>query len=63
VFTRFDCERDVQFTETTLHGIAPVYKGMMGIDATWKPGYQKPLVMDARIVKKVDERWDRYFKK
>jgi 4-hydroxybenzoate decarboxylase subunit C len=63
VFTRFDCERDVQFTETTLHGISPVYKGMMGIDATWKPGYQKPLVMDEHIVKKVDERWDHYWKK
>jgi len=62
VFTRFDCERDVQFTETTLHGISPVYKGMMGIDATWKPGYQKPLVMDEHIVKKVDERWDHYWK-
>lgn len=63
VFTRFDCERDVQFTETTLHGIAPVCKGMLGIDATWKPGYQKPLVMDESIVKRVDERWDLYWKK
>jgi 4-hydroxybenzoate decarboxylase subunit C len=63
LFTRFDCERDVQFTETTLHGISPVYKGMMGIDATWKPGYQQPLVMDEHIVKKVDERWDHYWKK
>jgi 4-hydroxybenzoate decarboxylase subunit C len=63
VFTRFDCERDVQFTDTALHGIAPIYKGMLGIDATWKTGYQKPLVMDERIVKKVDERWDAYWKK
>jgi 4-hydroxy-3-polyprenylbenzoate decarboxylase len=62
VFTRFDCERDVQFTETTLHGISPIYKGMMGIDATWKQGYQRPLVMDEQIVKKVDERWDHYWK-
>jgi 4-hydroxybenzoate decarboxylase subunit C len=63
VFTRFDCERDVQFTDTSLHGISPIYKGMMGIDATWKPGYQKPLVMEDRIVKRVDERWDHYFLK
>jgi UbiD family decarboxylase len=63
VFTRFDCERDVQFTETTLHGISPICKGMLGIDATWKPGYQKPLVMDERVVKLVDERWDHYWKK
>ncbi|MGE5314597.1 MAG: hypothetical protein ACM3Q4_07890, partial [Acidobacteriota bacterium] len=62
VFTRFDCERDVQFTECTLHGIAPVCKGMLGIDATWKPGYQKPLVMDEAIVRRVDERWDSYWK-
>jgi menaquinone biosynthesis decarboxylase len=62
VFTRFDCERDVQFTEQRLIGISPVYKGVMGIDATWKEGYPKPLVMDDTIVKKVEERWESYWK-
>lgn len=34
----------------------------MGIDATWKQGYQKPLSMDERIVKLVDEKWDTFWK-
>lgn len=62
IFTRFDCERDVIFTEQKLVGISPVYSGVMGIDATWKPGYQEPLVMDEKIVKLVDEKWERYWK-
>ncbi len=63
VFTRFDCERDVLFTEQKLIGISPVYSGVMGIDATWKQGYQKPLVMDEKIVKLVDEKWGRIWRK
>jgi len=62
VFTRFDCERDVIFTENRLVGISPVYKGAMGIDATWKQGYPKPLVMDDEIVRRVDEKWGRIWK-
>jgi 4-hydroxy-3-polyprenylbenzoate decarboxylase len=62
LFTRFDCERDVLFTEQKLVGISPVYKGIMGIDATWKNGYPKPLLMDETIVKRVEERWDSYWK-
>ncbi len=57
VFTRFDCERDVVFTENKLVGISPIYRGTMGIDATWKPGYPEPLVMDDAILNRVDERW------
>ncbi len=57
VFTRFDCERDVVFTEQKLAGISPIYKGVMGIDATWKPGYPEPLLMDEEIAKRVDEKW------
>ena len=33
----------------------------MGIDATWKTGYPEGLEMEERIIKKVDERWDRYW--
>jgi len=33
----------------------------MGIDATWKEGYQKPLRMDERVVKLVDEKWNKIF--
>jgi UbiD family decarboxylase len=62
IFTRFDCERDVVFTESRLIGISPVYKGAMGIDATWKQGYPKPLVMDDDVVRRVDEKWGRIWK-
>jgi 4-hydroxy-3-polyprenylbenzoate decarboxylase len=62
VFTRFDCERDVLFTSQDLIGISPVYKGVMGIDATWKKGYPGALVMDESIVRMVDRRWSEYWK-
>jgi len=61
IFTRFDCERDVVFTEQQLLGISPLYKGVMGIDATWKKGYPLPLTMDRKVVKKVEERWEKYW--
>jgi 4-hydroxy-3-polyprenylbenzoate decarboxylase len=62
VFTRFDCERDVVFSEQKLIGISPVYNGVMGIDATWKIGYPAPLIMNDEIVKRVDAKWRRMFK-
>ncbi len=62
IFTRFDAERDIMFAEEKLVGINPLFKGKMGIDATWKKGYPAPLVMSEEIVKKVDERWDSYWK-
>jgi 4-hydroxy-3-polyprenylbenzoate decarboxylase len=62
IFTRFDCERDVLFAEQKLMGISPVYSGAMGIDATWKPGYPAPLEMTADVRKRVEERWDAYWR-
>ncbi|MDI6767607.1 MAG: UbiD family decarboxylase [Bacteroidota bacterium] len=62
IFTRFDCERDVMFTEQKLAGISPIYKGVMGIDATWKSGYPEPLIMVDEIVKRVDEKWGKIWK-
>lgn len=62
VFTRFDCERDVIFTEQKLMGISPVYSGVLGIDATWKPGYPEPLMMTDEIMKRVDEKWGKLWK-
>ncbi|MEX2116386.1 MAG: UbiD family decarboxylase [Bacteroidota bacterium] len=61
LFTRFDCERDILFAEQKMIGISPVYKGVMGIDATWKTGYPKALKMDKRIVKNVENRWHEYW--
>ncbi|MSQ07717.1 MAG: UbiD family decarboxylase [Dehalococcoidia bacterium] len=62
IFTRFDPARDVVFTDVGFKGIAPVYRGVMGIDATWKQGYQAPLQMDPDIIRKVDQRWAEYWK-
>ncbi len=59
VFTRFDCERDVIFTRQELIGISPIYHGILGIDATWKPGYPEALTMTEEVVRRVDERWGR----
>lgn len=62
VFTRFDAERDVIFSEQSLIGISPIYRGVMGIDATWKPGYPGPLVMTEEIREKVARRWEEYWR-
>jgi len=62
IFTRFDCERDIVFAEQRLMGISPIYGGVMGIDATWKPGYPKPLTMTEAVIKRVDARWEEYWK-
>ncbi len=43
VFTRFDCERDIIFKEVKLEGSRAVHSGPMGIDATWKESYPKPV--------------------
>ncbi len=60
IFTRFDCARDVVFTEVKHRGAWTTAHGVMGIDATFKPGYPAALEMDADIVAKVDRRWSEY---
>jgi len=62
LFTRFDCERDVVFTEQRLMGISPIYGGVMGIDATWKQGYPEPLSMPEEIRRTVANRWEEYWR-
>src|SRR5262249_20808146 len=61
VFTRFDAARDVIFTEARLSGAWPGYGGRMGLDATFKEGYPRPLEMQPEIVEKVDRRWNEYW--
>jgi len=61
IFTRFDAERDIVFTEEKLMGISPIFRGKMGIDATWKSGYPAPLTMPEEIIDKVSKRWDAYW--
>lgn len=60
LFTRFDCARDVVFSETRLVGPVARYKGRLGIDATFKPGYPDPLEMTEEIREKVNVRWSDY---
>lgn len=62
IFTRFDPARDVVFSKAEFRRSAPVYSGVMGIDATFKPGYPAPLVMNPEIIEKVDRRWNDYWK-
>ncbi len=62
IFTRFDPARDVFFTEMALHGAWPVYRGRLGIDATFKQGYPAPVVMSPEIQRRVDERWPQYWR-
>jgi len=62
IFTRFDPARDVVFTSAELRGAWPVYRGRLGIDATFKPGYPEPIVMTPDIVKRVDARWHQYWR-
>jgi 4-hydroxy-3-polyprenylbenzoate decarboxylase len=60
IFTRFDAARDVVFSEARLDGAWPRYAGRMAIDATWKPGYPDPIVMDPDVVRRVNARWGEY---
>ena len=60
VFTRFDPARDVVFASSKLSGIQPIYDGVMGIDATWKPGYPDAVEPLPETTKLVDSRWKEY---
>ena len=62
IFTRFDPARDMVFSEKEFSGARPVYRGIVGIDATWKQGYPLPLEMDESIVRLVESRWREYWK-
>ncbi|MGH7586408.1 MAG: UbiD family decarboxylase [Gemmatimonadales bacterium] len=61
IFTRFDPARDMVFQEQAFRGARPVYRGRIGIDATWKDGYPPPLVMPEETRLLVERRWGEYF--
>jgi len=61
IFTRFDPARDVVFTESSLNGSWPVYRGRLGIDATFKRGYPDSIEMDPAVIEQVDRRWHQYW--
>jgi len=62
IFTRFDPVRDLVFTQSSMRGVAPLYEGVLGLDATYKDWYPKPIVMDPATIEKVTMRWDEYWK-
>jgi 4-hydroxy-3-polyprenylbenzoate decarboxylase len=61
IFTRFDPARDLVAESQEFIGARPVYRGRIGIDASWKTGYPEPVSMPEEIVKLVDRRWGEYF--
>ena len=61
IFTRFDPARDVVFSQAELRGAWPVYRGCMGIDATFKTGYPDPVESDPQTAALVNRRWAQYF--
>jgi 3-polyprenyl-4-hydroxybenzoate decarboxylase len=61
IFTRFDPARDLIVGEQAFVGARPVYRGRIGIDATWKEGYPVPVEMDPDVTRLVDRRWGEYF--
>jgi 4-hydroxy-3-polyprenylbenzoate decarboxylase len=60
IFTRFDAARDVMLTSASLEGVTALYEGVIGIDATWKPGYPNPCEIPDEITSKVEKRWKEY---
>ncbi|MBI4355466.1 MAG: menaquinone biosynthesis decarboxylase [Candidatus Omnitrophica bacterium] len=60
IFTRFDPARDVVFSQAELKGSWPVYRGVLGLDATWKTGYPDTIMMTDDIQRLVDRRWQEY---
>ena len=58
MFTRFDCARDIVFSKVRNRGAWTTCYGVMGIDATFKPGYPDRLEMEPEIIQRVDRKWD-----
>lgn len=63
LFTRFDPGKDILAEQVEVQGIKIRLTGRLGIDATLKGEYPKPLVMTPEIKQKVDRRWREYFPK
>lgn len=63
IFTRFDPGRDWIFGDMGWEGARPIYRSPIGVDATWKPFYPKPLVMPEPVMEKARSLLDRYLKK
>ena len=57
IFTRFDCARDVVPASTETRGAWTVCRGPLGIDATWKDGYPKPVENLPEVIAGVNTWW------
>lgn len=59
IFTRFDPLADLYPADRKLEGNRIVFKFPIGIDASWKEGYRKPVAFDPDVLKNVERKWDR----
>jgi len=59
-FTRFDPLQDLHPARLESTGNRLTFHAPIMIDATWKPGYRKPVEFDPAIEKRVDANWSRY---
>jgi 3-polyprenyl-4-hydroxybenzoate decarboxylase len=59
-FTRFDPLADLHPARRRLEGNRVVLEFPIAIDATWKPGYRKPVALDPDREREVDGRWGEY---
>jgi len=59
-FTRFDPFADIHPAGRELDGNRMVLQFPIAIDATWKPGYRKPVAFDPDHQERVESNWDQY---
>jgi 4-hydroxybenzoate decarboxylase subunit C len=59
-FTRFDPLSDLHPARREVVGNRLVLRPPLAIDATWKPGYRKPVAFDPERRGYVDRNWSRY---
>jgi len=59
-FTRFDPLADIHPARRRLAGNRMVMDFPIAIDATWKPGYRKPVEFDPDRERQVNEKWIEY---
>jgi 3-polyprenyl-4-hydroxybenzoate decarboxylase len=59
-FTRFDPLADIHPSEKRVVGNRLLFSFPVVIDATWKPGYRKPVEIAPETEKRVDEKWSKY---
>jgi UbiD family decarboxylase len=59
-FTRFDPLADIHPSQTEHVHNRVIFHFPIAIDATWKPGYRKPVELDPDVVAAVEAKWARY---